>query len=71
MPEKLNLKETLKSNPRVDARKLKDGLKMSKNLRSMGFVRRGYNLAGPDTQKDAYVVDDPSTDSRTVHLRHS
>ncbi len=62
------IRDILKNNPQVDPKKLLEGLAATKNLRSVGRRRRGYNLSVPTSRKRVRILDDDLNDPRTVHL---
>jgi hypothetical protein len=71
MPEELDLKKILKDNPQVDVRQLQEGIELAEELREAGMPARGYRLPPPFARKRAEVVDSPSEDPRTIHLRQA
>ena len=67
MARKPNIKKILKENPQVDIQKLGQGLKLSKKLRSIGIMKRGYGLALPYSRRRAHVSPQPYT----IYLKRS
>jgi hypothetical protein len=61
MPKKINLKKILKSNPRVDEKKLAEGHELLEKLRMLGVRKRGYRLALPYSRRRAQVSPKPYT----------
>lgn len=69
MPKDLILEEIIRKNPNVDLYLLDEGAKLLEELRSLGFSKKGYDLALPSTRRRSHVLDDPLIDPRAVHLK--
>lgn len=63
MVKKLNVRNIVKSNPKVNARALKEGTELHRELKKLGLPRKGYEL-GYRLRRPSHT-DDP----RTIYLR--
>jgi len=70
MRERLNIKQIIKENPRIDARKLKEGMELLEELRRAGLPRPRYRLAPPFERRRITLTRDILNDPRTIHLPH-
>jgi hypothetical protein len=66
MPDKLDTKEVIKTNPGIDGRQLEDVVEALKLLRSSGISRPAYNIMPPFSRRPARQ---PEQDPRAVHIR--
>ena len=69
MPKKIELKKVAKANPRVDLKKLREGIELTKKLRDSGFVKRGYDLPSPFGRKRLEIMENCPDDPRIIRLR--
>lgn len=68
MPKKINIKNILKKNPKVDKRELEKGFELLENLKKMGLAKKGYKLVSPCERQRVQVNDGIAEDPRTIHL---
>ena len=71
MAEKIEIETVLKANPKIDAEKLRESIRLSEALHKSGFVFRGYELPPPFARRRAEVIEDLCDDPRLVRLRHT
>jgi hypothetical protein len=68
MPKRLNLRRTIKANPEVNAKELKEGLEEIRKLREAGFTGKLYNLRVPFSREASerhsgdYLDNQPGTE---------
>lgn len=68
MPKVPSSDDLIKSNPKVDARRLAEFDALGKKLCEIGIAGTKYKLASPVVRKRIVVGENDRADPRTIHL---